>query len=57
MPTDKPAMPDPKPNVPRGLLAAVGAIEEGDEFDDMVEEIYRQRRLPEDRPVNLDDLP
>ena len=37
----------------QGLLAAVGACAEFDEFDLMIENIYNQRRLAEDRPANL----
>ena len=38
----------------RGLLAAAGACADFDDFDEMIENIYAQRRRAEDRPVNLD---
>ena len=38
----------------RGLLAAAGACADFDDFDQMIENIYAQRRRAEDRPVNLD---
>ena len=48
------AMLEDQATAPRGLLAAVGALEDFEELDDMVKEIYRQREFPEDRPIDLD---
>ena len=45
---------DGQAEAPRGLLAAVGAIEDFEELDDIVKAIYRQRQDPEDRPIDLD---
>jgi len=38
----------------RGLLAAVGAWADFDGLDEMVEEIYRQRRRAKDRRVRIE---
>ncbi len=38
-------------DTPRGLLAAVGAWAEYEGLEQLVEEIYRQRRDAHDRPV------
>ena len=43
-----------RPAASQGLLAAVGALAEFDELDEVIEEIYRQRELSEDRTVELD---
>ena len=43
-----------EPDAPKGLLAAVGAWEEYEGLDEMVEEIYRQREEARDRPVVLE---
>ncbi len=40
---------------PRGLLAAVGALADFDELDEMIEEIYLQREQAKDRAVALDE--
>ena len=40
---------------PRGLLAAVGALADFDELDEMIEEIYIQREHVKDRAVTLDE--
>ena len=39
----------------RGLLAAVGACADFEEFDAMIENIYLQRGLAQDRVVTLDE--
>ena len=39
----------------QGLLAAVRACADFDEWDEMIEEIYLQRRQAQDRTVGLDD--
>ena len=44
-----------EPKAGQGLLAAVGAWSEFDELDQMVEDIYKQRREALDREVNLDE--
>ena len=38
----------------RGLLAAVGALADFDELDQMIENIYRQREQARGRPVELE---
>ena len=38
----------------RGLLAAVGAWADFEELDQVIGEIYRQRRQASDRPVSLE---
>ena len=40
---------------PRGLLAAVGALADFDELDEMIEHIYLQREQAKDRAVALDE--
>lgn len=44
-----------QPAITKGLLAAVGAWSEFDELDQMVEDIYKQRREALDREVTLDE--
>lgn len=39
---------------PRGLLAAVGAVEDFEELDAIVKEIYRQREHSAGRPIDSD---
>ena len=39
---------------PRGLLAAVGALADFDELDEMIKDIYLQREQAKDRAVALD---
>lgn len=39
---------------PRGLLAAVGALADFDELDDMIKDIYLQREQAKDRSVSLE---
>jgi prevent-host-death family protein len=38
----------------RGLLAAVGALADGEDFAVIMEEVLRQRATASDRPVELD---
>jgi hypothetical protein len=45
---------DRQSGAPRGLLAAVGAAEELEDLDDMIDQIYRRRESSEDRRVDLD---
>ena len=54
VPADDLAMLEEQAAAPRGLMAAVGALEDFEELDDIVKEIYRQREFPEDRPIDLD---
>ena len=42
------------PAAPRGLLAAVGALADFDELDEMIKDIYLQREQAKDRAVELD---
>ena len=42
------------PKTGQGLLSAVGACADFDEWDQMVEEIYRQREQAQDRAVPLE---
>ncbi len=44
-----------EPKAGQGLLAAVGACADFDEWDQMIEEIYRQREQAQDRAVSLDE--
>ena len=39
----------------RGLLAAVGAWADFEELDQVIADIYRQRRQAPDRPVSLEE--
>ena len=48
------ALLEQQPVSSQGLLAAVGACADFEDFDLMIENIYLQRRLSEDRPVDLD---
>ena len=41
--------------VPQGLLAAVGALADFDELDEMIEDIYLRREQAKDRAVPLDE--
>ena len=43
-----------EPKTGQGLLSAVGACADFDEWDQMIEEIYRQREQAQDRAVPLD---
>ncbi|MBI2919244.1 MAG: type II toxin-antitoxin system prevent-host-death family antitoxin [Chloroflexi bacterium] len=43
-----------EPAAPKGLLAAVGAWADYEELDQVVEDIYRQREVAQDRPVALE---
>lgn len=42
-----------EPAAPKGLLAAVGAWADFEELDEVMQEIYRQRRRARDRAVAL----
>lgn len=42
-----------EPAAPKGLLAAVGAWADFDELDQVVEEIYQQRKRARDRAVTF----
>ena len=44
-----------EPKAGQGLLSAVGACADFDEWDQMIEEIYRQREQAQDRAVSLDE--
>ncbi len=44
-----------EPKTGQGLLAAVGACADFEEWDQMIEEIYRQREQAQDRAVSLDE--
>ena len=44
-----------EPVAAKGLLAAVGALADFDELDEMIEEIYLQREQAKDRAVALDE--
>ena len=52
-PADNPRCPEQE-NGPKGLLAAVGPWAEFPELDELVDDIYRQRGVAQDRQV--DDL-
>lgn len=44
-----------EPQAPQGLLAAVGACADFEEWDLMIENIYLQREQAQDRAVDLDE--
>jgi prevent-host-death family protein len=44
-----------KPVDPRGLMAAVGAFADFEEWDEIVADIYRARENARDRDINLDE--
>ncbi len=44
-----------EPKAGQGLMSAVGACADFDEWDEMIEEIYRQREQAQDRDVSLDE--
>ena len=44
-----------EPKAPQGLLAAVGACADFEDWDLFIENIYRQREMAQDRDVNLDE--
>ncbi len=44
-----------EPASPRGLLAAVGAWAEFEELDEVVADVYRQRKRTRDRAVSMEE--
>ena len=46
---------EPQPKTTQGLLAALGACSDFDGWDQMIEEIYRQREQSQDRTIPLDE--
>ena len=44
-----------EPKIGQGLLSAVGACADFDEWDQMIKEIYRQREQAQDRAIPLEE--
>lgn len=44
-----------QPTATKGLMAAVGACADFEEWEDFIENIYRQREQAKDRDVTLDE--